>query len=132
MAAEDVQLVRQWIDAFNDGGFDAVVDRYWHDQIELIDPPELPDAGTHAGKAAVRERVESFLEFGWDGEFRVDELIDVGDEVVMSWRVLGRTPVGDVPLSIEVAFVLQIDDQKIRRIRQFLGKKPALEALGVD
>ena len=129
---ENVETVQRWIDAFNRGGFDAVIDPYWHDEIELFDPPELPDAGQHAGKEAVRNRVEAFLELGWDGQFRVDELIAVGDEVVMVWRVIGRLPSGDMPLDTPWVFVLKLEDGKVRRIRQFMSKAAALEATPAD
>ena len=62
-----------------------------HPDIEVIDPPNFPDASRSVGEAAVWERVESFVEIGWDGQFRVEEYLDAGGEVVVVWRAMGRS-----------------------------------------
>jgi ketosteroid isomerase-like protein len=132
MSQESLEIVRRWIDDYNERGLEAVIDRYWHERIEMLDPPALPDAGRHVGHDAVRQRVESFIEMGWDGQFRVDELIESGDEVIMVWRVVGHAPAGDMPMEFDWVFVLSLEDGKLRRIRQYRSKEEALEAVGLS
>jgi ketosteroid isomerase-like protein len=131
MSRENVETIRRWVDAFNTGGLGAVMERYWHEDIEMFDPVGLPDADRHVGKEAVRRRVESFFEIGWDGEFQVDELIDAGDEVVMTCTVSGRAPAGDMPYETGWTAVLLVEDGKVRRMRQYFAIDEALEVLGL-
>lgn len=131
MSRENLDAVRRFVDAFNTGGLDAVVGPHWDESVELFDPPGLPDADRYVGKEAVRPRIESYLEFGWDGQFRVEELIDAGDEVVMVWRFLGQAPGAEVPLDGIIAFVILLHDGKIRRFRQYLSREEALAAVGL-
>ena len=131
MSQEKVDFVRRWVRAYNSGGLDAVIDSYWHNEIELCDPVGLPDADRYVGKEAVRPRIESYFDFGWDGQFRVEELIDAGEEVVMVWRLLGQTPGAGVPLDGVITFVLLPEDGKLRSIRWYLTKEEALEAAGL-
>jgi ketosteroid isomerase-like protein len=131
MSLEDVEVVRQWVRVYNSGGLDAVIDTYWHDRIELVEPAGLPDADRYVGKEAVRPKIESYFEIGWDGQFRVEELIDAGEEVVMVWRMLGRAPGSRIPLDFSVAFVLLLEGGRLRRIRWCLSREEALEAAGV-
>jgi ketosteroid isomerase-like protein len=131
MSRENVETIRRWVDAFNAGGLEAVMERYWHEHIEMLDPESLPDAGRHVGKEAVRRRVESFFEVGWDGEFRIEQLIDAGDEVVMTCTVGGRTPVGDMPYETSWTAVLLVEDGKVRRMRQYFTSEEALESVSL-
>jgi hypothetical protein len=131
MSLENVEVVRQWVRVYNSGSLDAVIDTYWHDRIELVEPAGLPDADRNIGKEAVRRKIESYFEIGWDGQFRVEELIDVGEEVVMVWRKLGRAPGSRIPLDFPIAFVLLPEGGRLRRIRWCLSREGALEAAGV-
>jgi hypothetical protein len=60
-----------------------------HPDIELVDPPEFPDVGRHVGEDALRQRVEGFVELGWDGRYRVEEFVDAGNEVIAIWKAKG-------------------------------------------
>jgi ketosteroid isomerase-like protein len=89
MSEESVELARHYFEALNANPplGDAQL-RY--PDIEVVDPPNFPDAGRHLGEAAVRERVEGFAELGWDGQYRVQEFLDAGEEVVVIWQAKGR------------------------------------------
>jgi hypothetical protein len=70
-------LARHYYEALNadspDGGSGLR-----HPDIELLDPPEFPDAGRHVGEPAVREWVVGVADLGWDGRYRVEEYLDAG------------------------------------------------------
>jgi ketosteroid isomerase-like protein len=131
MSQENVELVRQAYEAVNARGFDSTR-RLRHPEIELYDPPDFPDADRHVGEAAFRERVESYMEVGWDGQFRIRECLDAGEEVVVIWRMRGRSAHGGgVPLDLTLAHVCLIEDGKLRRIRQYMSRTEALAAAGL-
>jgi ketosteroid isomerase-like protein len=132
MSRESIDWVRRWVETYNAGGLDAVVDTHWHEAIELVDSVGLPDAGSYVGKEQLRARIESFFEFGWDGVFRVEELIDAGDEVAMVWRLLGKAPGSEVPIDASLAFAVRLDDGRLSRIRQYRTREEALEAVGLS
>ncbi len=131
MSQENVELARQYFEGLNaEGPHGARHMR--HPEIELFDPPNFPDPGRHVGEAAVWERVEGFVEMGWDGQFRVEEYVDAGEEVVVVWRALGRSVHGGgIPLDMTMVHVLLFEGGKIRRIRQYLSRAEALEAAGL-
>ena len=132
MSEENVELARQYVEAFNEGGLDAT-EHLRHPQMEVVDPPNMPDADRYVGEAAVRERVESYLATGWDGQMRVQEYIDAGDEVLVLWHFTGQGVLGGVPMDIPtVGHLYSFEDGKVRRIRQYLSREEALEAAGLQ
>ena len=132
MSQEKVELVRQYVEAFNRGGLDAT-EELRHPEIEAFDPPDFPDADRHVGEAAVRRLVESYLALGWDGHFDVQEYIDAGDEVVVIWHATGAGSGGGVPIEIPTfGHVYAFQDGKVRRIRQYMTREEALEAAGLS
>jgi ketosteroid isomerase-like protein len=130
MSQENVELARQYFDALN-VGMDAS-EHLRHPDIEVFDIRDFPDAGRYVGEAAVRRMIESMLEIGWDGQYRVQEYLDAGEEVVVIWQGRVRTPHGGgFPLEQTLAHVLLFEGGEIRRIRQYLTRAEALEAAGL-
>jgi ketosteroid isomerase-like protein len=99
MSEENVELVRRYVEAFNEGGLDAT-EHLRHPQMEVVDPPNLPDADHYLGEAAIRKLIGSYLEVGWDGQMRVQEYIDAGDEVLVLWHFTGQGVLGGVQMDI--------------------------------
>jgi ketosteroid isomerase-like protein len=130
MSQENVDMARQYVEAFNEGGLDAT-EHLRHPEMEVLDPPDLPDADRYVGKAAVRDRVESYLAVGWDGQFSSPEYIDAGEEVVVIWHFTGQGGLGGVPLDATVGHLYTFEDGKVRRVRQYLSRAEALEAAGL-
>src|SRR5687767_9141977 len=130
MSQEDLELARQYVEAFNRGGLDAT-ERLRHPDIEVFDPPDLPDADRYVGEAAVRKLVEGYLAIGWNGQFDVQEYIDAGDQAVVIFHMTGTSVGGRVPLDLPAfGHVYVFQDGKARRIRQYLTRAEALEAAG--
>ncbi|HEX2128922.1 MAG TPA: nuclear transport factor 2 family protein [Solirubrobacterales bacterium] len=131
MSQEHVELARRYIEAFNSGGLEGSA-QWRHPDVELHDPPELPDAGRYVGEAAVRARVQEVIDMGWEGRFRNPEYIDADAEVVVAWefRVISAHG-GGFPLDIPQVHVLLFEDGKVRRVRMYMSRQEALEAAGL-
>ena len=132
MSEEKVELARQYFEAFNAKGLDGT-EHLRHPDIEVFDPPDFPDAGRYVGEAAVRELVEGYMEMVWDGQFRDPEYLDAGDEIVVVWRMSGRSGHGGgLPVDVPFAHVLLFEDGRVRRIRQYRSRAEGLEAAGLS
>jgi ketosteroid isomerase-like protein len=130
MSQENVELARQYFEALN-VSMDAS-EHLRHPDIEVFDIPSLPDADRYVGEATVRRMIESIKELGWDGQYRVQEYLEAGEEVVVMWQMRLRTPHGGgFPIETTFAHVLLFEGGKVRRVRQFLTKAEALEAAGL-
>jgi ketosteroid isomerase-like protein len=127
MSEENVEFARRYVETFNARGLDGV-EKFWHPEIELHDPPSFPDADHYSGKAAIRKRVESYIEAGWDGQFRDPEYIDAQDEVIVIWKARWEL----APLEGTIGHVVQVEDGKVRRLRQFTSREEALESVGLS
>jgi hypothetical protein len=67
-------LARQYYEALNAEGFTDATQHFRHPDIEMFDPPDFPDADRYVGEAALRKLIASYLELGWDGQFRVQNI----------------------------------------------------------
>jgi ketosteroid isomerase-like protein len=132
MSQENVELARRYFEAFDANDMNGT-QHLRHPEMEVFDPPNLPDSQRYVGEGAIRRRMESFLEIGWDGRFSVQEYLDAGEEVVVVWRVVGRTPHGGgVPLDVTFVHVCLFEAGQLRRVRQYLTRAEALEAAGLS
>ena len=126
-----MELARQYFEALNEG-MDAS-EHLRHPDVEVFDPPDFPDADRYSGEPAVRKLIESYLELGWDGQYRVQEYLDAGDEVVVIWQAQIRTRHGGgLPLETTFTHVLLFQDGRVRRVRQYLSRAAALKAAGLS
>ena len=131
MSQENVELARQYVEAFNAEGLNGTK-HLRHPDIEVFDPPTFPDADRYVGEAAVRELAEGYMELGWDGQIWVPEYLDAGEEVVVIWQMRGYSAHGGgVPLDATFAHVFLFEGRKVRRIRQYLSRAEGLEAAGL-
>src|SRR5689334_19747051 len=83
MSTENVALVREGFAAWERGDIDALVDGA-HPDIEIVQPPEVPDSKTYRGKSGLAEAFADWPK-QWDG-FRAElvEVIDVDDAQVIA------------------------------------------------
>src|SRR3979411_1688832 len=96
MSAENVEVVRALLDAWNRGGEDdAVLDFYDPDAVYYSSEDE-PDTGVYRGRAAIRELMRMWRDMFSDFSFDVDEYIDAGGVLVMFGLVARRAP-GSAP-----------------------------------
>ena len=86
MAAENVEIIRRGIDAFNRRDLDELLQGYDPDaEVDLSRSPGL-QAGIYRGREAVRAFWNTFFEAWERMTVSVDEYIDCGESVVVPTR----------------------------------------------
>jgi ketosteroid isomerase-like protein len=131
MSQENVDLARKGYEAFARGDLDAVFELF-DPEIEAHDPPEMPDAAIHRGHEAVRRDWEQTYELFEDFSIEVQETIDCGDDVVVFLHYRGRGTESGAEVEASMAHVWTTRDGKAIRLRQFLDREQALEAVGLS
>ena len=127
MARDNVEIVRRMIDAFNDGGIDAVTE-YFAPDLEFHEPPEQPGPRVARGAGETREFFAQF-DSAWERHRTEPEEIRARgpDEILLLSieRFRGRD-------GIEVAHpagsIFTLRDGRPVRWRAFWDRETALEA----
>ena len=132
MSQENLERVKRGYEAFARGDLDAVLVDFLHPEIEAHDPPEVPDAAIYCGRDAVRRDWEQTAELFEGFAIDVEETFDRDDEVVVFLRFRGRARGSDAELEAPMAHVWTFRDGKATRLRQFLERADALEAVGLS
>jgi ketosteroid isomerase-like protein len=130
MARETEEFVRSMFDRFN-GGEQLPSADAWHADGVYVNSSDDPDPGTHRGLDAITKQFQTWIEAYPD--LRVDplEIVVNGDRVLVWARWSGRGAGSGVPIEMEMAQVITIDDGKIRRIEEYTDRGEALEAVGL-
>ena len=130
MSQENIELVRQFIDAFNGR------------ELETFAAMTTPDFEWTTSMMAVegevfwgREGIDTYFERMrevWD-EFRgfADDYRDLGDRVLWLGRLEGRGRGSGVPVSAPLAIVFDVRGESIARMHSYLNHDEALRATGL-
>ena len=130
MSSENVEVVRRGLEAFNRGDLDAAL-QFAHPEVEWHDAPDMPDAGTYRGHAAVKKRWEAMHD-ALDGFYaKPERLLDAGDRVVAFLRVGGTGRGSGITVDRKVAHVWTIRDGKGIRVDVYTDRTEALEVAGI-
>ena len=132
MSEENVEVARQMLQAFADGGLDAVAE-FWDPDIDWrAAEGALDDVGEMHGPVAVRRYIQDWIDTFDDSSVVAEELRDVGDDRVLAiQRVNGRAKLSGVETEIRYAVVYTLRDGKVVRGREYLSLDQALEAVNV-
>lgn len=122
---DDADLVRRVYEEWNERGLGAALP-YFADDIELSDPPELPDAGTWYGVEAVRARLQAVAEALGRDDVQLVAVEPLGREVLVSltWRTGGSAS----GVLGNVFHRTRMEDGRISRMRVFLSYEDARSA----
>jgi ketosteroid isomerase-like protein len=132
MSQENLEIVRAAFNAFARDGFEEAL-AYVDPEVVFEPPDEAVESPTgFRGHDALRERWKTLMEPFQDAQFQPIEFIDVNDETVVTvFRLMVRGRASEVPVEAEPAYVLALRDGKILRMRAYLHRDQAFEALGL-
>jgi ketosteroid isomerase-like protein len=124
----NVEAVRRIYEAWNEDGLDVLAPRLAAD-VELDDPPEMPDAGNWRGRDRVLARLEDVASAVGGGWVDIKDVRAVGDEVLVSMVWQEDESKGSPPFG-EVFHLVRTSGEEIVRMRVFLDREAAVEAAG--
>jgi ketosteroid isomerase-like protein len=131
MSQQNIEIVRQAMDAFNRGDLERSVEPLapnvaWHDQ------RELPGARVHHGPESVLAHLRSVTDDMPDYHFELEAVRDVGDRVMVSAVVSARGRTSGAAVKRETFTVYTFDGEQITRVEIFGSEDEALEAAGLQ
>ena len=132
MSPENVEVVKRAIAALNDHDVEGYL-AFCTADVQL-ETPVTPIEGVYEGADGVRRYFADVLDAGPDFRVTIERLEPVAADRVlgflrlnMSGRASGITLGGDIPATN----VWDFTDGKIKRVRIFLDRREALEAVGL-
>ena len=116
----EAERARQLYEAWNEGGVDAMVADFWHEDIVWHDAPDFPDSTTHEGREAVAQYLRGIV--GVVGHFHltVGDVQPADDAVVAELTLEGQGGASGLPVSTPLWHVLEFRDDRVIRCRAFL------------
>ena len=132
MSHENVEVVRRMLQAFADGGLDAMAE-FWDPDIDWrAAEGAIDDVGEMHGPVVVRRYIQDWIDTFDDFGVVVEELRDVGDDRVLSiQRLKGQAKLSGAETDLRYALVSTVRDGKVVRAREYLNAEDALEAVGL-
>jgi uncharacterized protein len=131
MSQENVEKVRVGYEAFSRRDLNAAL-AHIDPEIEWHQSSAFPDARTFQGHEGVREFFEQIFEIFDESDFIPEEIIDLGDRIVVVHRFVGRGQGSRVPVEVREASLWTLRQGKAIRQEAFASKAEALEAAGLS
>jgi ketosteroid isomerase-like protein len=131
MSQENVEIVRRAVEAYEHEGLNGSI-RYYAPEIEWTTTDAAIERATYRGHDGVRRFFGNFDDEFDDLRFDVEELIDAGEQVVLSLRIGGRGKASGAPVEMPGFYVCSLRDGMIYRIRTYPERAAALEAAGLS
>jgi ketosteroid isomerase-like protein len=132
MSRENVEVVRRSLAAFNDGDYEASLSHFapdaeWEHNVGLGTPME----GTYRGHAALRDFWNRLFEAFEDAYYEIEELRDLGDEVLILGRLSTRGRASGAAVDTPFGAIADFREGVVVRQRFFMDRSRALEAAGL-
>jgi ketosteroid isomerase-like protein len=129
MSQENVEIVRQTLEAFEQGGVAATF-RFYDPDVTWVEAEDEPEAETHHGHDGLRALSEKWLVPFDDLRIEPEEFVDAGEAVVMPYRFRGRERSSGSDITALETWVFWLRDKRICEVREYRHKAEALEAVG--
>ena len=128
MSQENVDLDRRWFEALTRGDLDAVIAHWDPDILVRTDPgwPEQRIYGRQAVMAWTRGALESM-----GPEFRVEEVVDLGDRVLARWCWNTRGQHSGIGGELRYSEIVTFREGRAILVEHFRDHEQALKAVGL-
>ena len=130
MSAENVQIIRRLVEAFNDRDLDAMA-QVMEPGAELYPLRAQLEGKVYRGYDGLREMLADFDQ-DWDFvRMDAEEFREAGDQVVVLGRLRARGRTSGVDLDVPMGFVWRLRDGKVVYARSFSEPADALRDAGL-
>jgi ketosteroid isomerase-like protein len=130
VSAQNVQIIRQMVEAFNERDFEGMAQNMEPDA-ELYPLRAQLEGKIYRGHDGLREML---ADFDQDWEFvhmDAEEFCDAGDQVVLLGRLQARGRASGVDLDVPMGFVWKLREGKVVYARSFSEQADALRDAGL-
>jgi len=133
VSATDVELSRTVFERLEEGGVEAVADRF-HDDFEFTTPAGLAsEPDTYRGVDGVRRWFDSFYEAMDEVRIEPVDLVDAGDgRVAVEFRLVARGRTSGIEAAQEAAMLVRLRDGLILRFEIVATLAEALALAGKE
>jgi ketosteroid isomerase-like protein len=134
VSAENVEIVRQNIEAISASGFDPdVAAMRMHPDVVIHSPDEWPGSADYEGGAGLTAVMAEWRSSFDDLSVVIDQLIDDGDRVIALLEVRGTSKSSAVVVEWRLGYIAaEFADGPPREIRWFMSWEGAREAAGIE
>ena len=134
MSGENVEAFKRGVDAYNRRDVEALVEEL-HPRIEWR--PLLPvllggEAAVYRGHKGARRGIQELEEAFTELRAEPVEFRDLGERVVAIGHLHGRGKESGVVTESPIVWLVDFEDGKVVRIREYLDPDEALEAAGIE
>ena len=131
--AKAAALAREYLAVWNETGDPSAISRrFWHDDIEWIEPPDSPIGATFRGREAVEGLLREWIDTMGPNHAVIEEIVVAGDEVMTRVRLDLHGTTSGLDLDAPLHFVSRLRGVRFDRIRVFLERDAALNAMGLE
>ena len=130
MSEENVELTRRVFDAWNRGDYEAWIELFDRD-CEFRPLRAQLERQPYRGHDGLRQFERDMTQDWEQVRFALDEVREVGDQVVVFARFHGRGRASGATVDIPIGVVGKVREGKIAEARMFSDPDEALEAAGL-
>ncbi|MDX6668072.1 MAG: hypothetical protein QOK04_1452 [Solirubrobacteraceae bacterium] len=131
MSSENVELLQSMLDAYNEGGVEAMLP-YIDADFEVTVPPTLSvEPDTYRGHEGMRHYFESFADVMDEVRFDAEAFVDAGDRAVATTRLTARARETGLEVEQQVFQVWTVRDGRAVKAEVYPTKAEALRSVGI-
>jgi ketosteroid isomerase-like protein len=131
IGASNVEVVRRLNDVFNERSFGENADLLDPDIVWDMSRVQVPDGAALTGRLGILEFLDAWTESFASEHIDAEEIVDGGDQVLVTVRHSGRGKVSGIEVDQRYAMVWTLRDGRAVRMEMYLTRDEALEAMGL-
>jgi ketosteroid isomerase-like protein len=131
MSQENLEIVRRLNEVYNERSFAENPDLIDPDIVWDMSRMNIPDSAAHTGPLGLREFVDSWTESFSSEQIEAEEMVDAGDQVLVTVHHSGRGKTSGIEVDQRFAMVWTLRDGRAVRMEMYPTREDALAAFGV-